>query len=46
MYPGMTTVSSPSAKTGLSVSRHQSRACSAVQAPRAMASSTLTSLSM
>jgi hypothetical protein len=31
MCPGMTTVSSPSTKTGLSVSRHQSRACSAVQ---------------
>jgi hypothetical protein len=46
MYPGMTTVTSPSAKTASSVSRHQSRASSAPQAPRAMALSTLTSLSM
>lgn len=46
MFPGMTTVTSPSAKTGVSVSRHQSRASSAVQAPLAMALSTLVSLSM
>ena len=46
MYPGMTTVTAPPANTGRSVSRHQSRASAAPQAPRAMASSTLTSLSM
>jgi hypothetical protein len=46
MYPGMTTVTSPSAKTAASVRWHQSRACPAPQAPRAMAYSTLVSLSM